>query len=507
VSRPLALEHDERLESSYEYVEGWGMAVGAPARVLRPRSTEQILAAFELARRARVPLTLRGGGNSYGDASVNSRGFVLDVSRMDRVLSFDPRTGIAVLEPGVTIEQLWKRVLPHGWWPRVVSGTMFPTVAGALAANIHGKNNFRVGTIGDACLEFDLVLPGGQVKTCSPLANPDLFQAAIGGFGLLGCFSRIVLETKRVHSGDLRVRGLSSRNLREMMDQFEEARASADYLVGWIDAFAAGDAAGRGLVHRADYLAEGEDPRPRETLTVAHQELPANGLGVFPKSQVWRALRLFNGDLGMRAINSAKYLAGRLEGMGEPRLQSHAAFAFLLDYVPNWKWAYGRRPREQGLIQYQPFLPHAVAHEVHLEILERCRRAGHVPYLAVFKRHRPDRFWLTHALDGWSLALDFKVSPQRRASLWRLCDELTELVIAAGGRFYFAKDLVVAAEDTRRFLPRDRLAAFAALKKRCDPETLLEGDLYRRAFREWVETGGQRAGDPAGGGAQSPARA
>jgi decaprenylphospho-beta-D-ribofuranose 2-oxidase len=483
----LALASERRLASSYEYVEGWGMAAGAPSRVLRPRSIEEILAAYQAARAARVPLTLRGGGNSYGDASVNSRGYVLDVSRMNRVLSFDAQTGIASLEPGVTIEQLWKAILPHGWWPRVVSGTMFPTVAGALAANIHGKNNFQVGTIGDACLEFDVVLPNGRVETCNLLQNAELFHAAIGGFGLLGCFSRIVLQTKRVHSGDLRVRGFSTRNLREMMEYFEGAKGSADYLVGWIDAFAGGDSSGRGLVHHANYLAEGEERAPDETLRIAHQELPANLLGVFPKSQVWRLLRLFNSDAGMRAINAAKYVAGRLEAMGEPYRQSHAGFAFLLDYVPNWKWAYGRHRIEQGLIQYQPFLPHAVAHDVAQDLLARCRRAGHVPYLGVVKRHRPDAFWLTHALDGWSFAMDFKVSPSRRASLWRLCDELTETVIAAGGRFYFAKDLVVAAEDTRRFLPHDRLLAFARLKRECDPETLLEGDLYRRAFRDWIE--------------------
>jgi len=138
------------------------------------------------------------------------------------------------------------------------------------------------------------------------------------------------------------------------------------------------------------------------------------------------------------------------------------------------------------LIQYQPFVPDAVAHAVHSEILARCRRAGQVPYLGVFKRHRPDPFWLTHAVDGWSFALDFKVDPARRAELWKLCDELTELVISAGGRFYFAKDLVVAAEDTARFLPPDKLAAFAQLKRACDPETLIEGQLYRRAFRDWI---------------------
>ena len=89
--------------SSYEYVEGWGMAVGAPSRVLRPSDVEGIRAAYEIARRDGVSLGLRGTGCSYGDASVNEGGHVLDVSRMNRILAFDPETGVAELEAGVSI--------------------------------------------------------------------------------------------------------------------------------------------------------------------------------------------------------------------------------------------------------------------------------------------------------------------------------------------------------------------------------------------------------------------
>ena len=108
--------------SSYEYVEGWGMTAGAHARVLRPESVEGVQAAFELARAEGASLGLRGTGCSYGDASVNGRGHVLDLTRMNRILGFDPETGVADVEGGVTIEQLWKTILPRGYWPRVVSG-------------------------------------------------------------------------------------------------------------------------------------------------------------------------------------------------------------------------------------------------------------------------------------------------------------------------------------------------------------------------------------------------
>ncbi len=473
---------ESRVRSDWEFVEGWGMAVGAEGRVYKPRTVAEIVAVHAAARRDGVSLGPRGTGCSYGDASVNDGGYTLDISEMNQLLDWDPKTGIANVEAGYTIGQLWKHVLPDGWWPTVVSGTMFPTLAGAAAMNIHGKNNFRVGTMGDCILDFDIVLPNGEVRTCDRETHSDLFHAAIGGFGMLGTFSRIRLQTKKVYSGNLEVRGVSTRNLREMMDYFEAHEKSSDYLVGWIDCFSKEQELGRGLVHDARYLKPGEDAEPEKSLAISHQMLPGSILG-FPKDQIWRILRCFRSDLGMRVMNTTKYIMGRVEGMHPPQLQSHAGFAFLLDYVPNWKWAYGRKD-QTGLIQYQIFMPRETAHEVYSEILTRCQKAKHVPYLGVFKRHRPDPFWMTHSVDGWSLALDFLVTPSNRESLWRHCRELTELAVGAGGKFYFAKDLVIGPEDAVRFFPEEKLAAFLKLKRELDPDGLLQTNLWRRVFGE-----------------------
>ena len=470
----------DALLKSYRYVEGWGMSVGHLGRVLSPRSVEEVVAAFELARREGVSLGPRGTGNSYGDASLHSQGHVLDLSRMRGVLSWDATSGVAELEAGVTIEQLWKHILPDGRWPAVVSGTMFPTMGGAASMNIHGKNHYRVGGFGDQTLELDLVLPSGEVRTCDRERNAELFHAAIGGFGMLGVISRVKVRTKRVFSGELSVSAISVRNLREALEIMEARRADADYLVGWLDGFGTGDHLGRGLLHDARHLAEGEDPEPRRTLSIAHQELPHSILG-FPKSQLWRILRLFNHDPGMRLVNALKHHAGRIQGLGEPERWTHAAFSFLLDYVPNWKWAYGRRGR-RGLIQFQAFVPDAAAHEVLGGLFADGRDAGFVPYLAVLKRHRPDAFPLTHTLDGWSLALDFKVTPQGREALSACARRMTARVLDAQGRFYFAKDSLLRPGDVRRFLPPDALAAFAELKRELDPEHLLQTDLSRRAL-------------------------
>ena len=93
---------------------------------------------------------------------------MLDLTGMDQILEWDPASGVVRCEPGVTLEKLWQHVEPHGWWPPVVSGTMKTTLGGCLGANIHGKNNFQKGTIGEHVLEFTAMLPSGESVTCTP---------------------------------------------------------------------------------------------------------------------------------------------------------------------------------------------------------------------------------------------------------------------------------------------------------------------------------------------------
>ncbi len=64
----------------------------------------------------------------------------------------------------------------------------------------------------------------------------------------------------------------------------------------------------------------------------------------------------------------------------------------------------------------------------------------------------------------------------------RLTRRFNDLVLSAGGRFYFAKDSVVDGASVRASLGDDLLQRFFALKRRVDPEELLSNNLYRRIF-------------------------
>ena len=455
------------LNNQFTQLENFGHSLKANCYRISVKQPEDIYEAFQLAKKTELTVTARGTGISYNDVSLNGGGIVLDMSGMDQILEWDLASGYVRCEAGVTLKQLWQKVEPDGWWPPVVSGTMKTTLGGCLSANIHGKNNYQAGTIGEHVVDFTAMLPTGALVTCSPKKNGDLFYAIISGLGMLGVFTSITLKMKRIYSGLISVDARPVHNLREHLDDLLENAPNYDYIVGWLDTFAGGKSLGRGQIHAANNLKEGEDPKAQETMQLKYQHLPNRLFGVMPKSLLHYFMSSFVNDVGWRAVNIAKYIASLRKHTFR---QSHAEFHFLLDYVPDWERAVGRG----GLIQYQSFLPKEAAKDAWREMIELSLRRGLPSYLGVTKRHRPDKFLLTHAVDGFSLAMDFKVTDKNRSRLSEQLQEFDRIVLNAGGRFYFAKNSETSAETTRAFLGEETIAKFKKLKKRCDPNGLLE---------------------------------
>lgn len=451
---------------------GYGMRSAADGYLYRPTSVDEIREILAIARAAGRKVCLRGAGRSYGDANIGAECVIIDIGRMKRVLSWDPHTGLMDCEAGVTIEGLWRHAIEDGYWPPVVSGTMYPTLAGALGMNIHGKNNYKVGTLGEQVVDMDVLFPNGELRTLTP--QDDLFYCVVSGAGLLGIITRVKVRMKRVHSGDLHVLATAPRNWDEQFETFERFEHNSDYMVSWVDCFGRGDGAGRGQFHAAWYRDDADEFSP--TFRPEHQDLPDTIMGFFPKSVVWRFLKLLNNRTGMRFVNWAKDLAGATIGNHKEHPQSLVGFSFLLDYVPNWRNAY----LPGGFIQYQTFVPKEHAKHVFSEQVRMQQEEKLESFLGVLKRHRPDDFLFSHAVDGYSLALDFKVTKSNWRRLEALCHRMNDLVVAHGGRFYLAKESTVRRQDLEAWLGPEKLAKYERLKAELDPEGLLVTEQARR---------------------------
>ncbi|MDJ0755485.1 MAG: FAD-binding oxidoreductase [Ardenticatenaceae bacterium] len=463
-----------------EPVTAWGGASSSTAYVYRPSTIEELRDILTAARQNDRTIAFKGGGNSYGDAFSNREQVVLDLMRMNRILEWDPQSGIIRVEAGVTIDQLWRYVLGDGWWPPIVTGTAKTTVGGCAAMNTHGKNAWKMGTFGDHVLEFDLLRADGEIVTASRETNPELFHAAIGGFGMLGCFTTLTLKLKKIYSGMLHVEGASQPNLAGAMRYIEERLDNSDYLVGWLDATSGGRGLGRAEMHRGIYFQPGEDPFSAQTMQVEHQLISDSIMGILPKSSMWFYMRPFMNQLGLRLVNTAKYFSARMLSGEKGHLyqQSHVAYHFLLDYLPNWKKAYGRN----GLIQYQAFVPVENAEQAFTDIFTHCQKRGLPNYLSVMKRHKPDDFLISYGVDGFSMAMDFRITNRNRPKMVALTQELDEIVLRHSGRFYLAKDSTMRPQTVQAYLGQEVIKRFCDLKEQYDPEHLFQSDMWRRLF-------------------------
>lgn len=405
--------------------ESWGRVPGAqPARVERIAPEAEALPEAD-----GLPMLAYGRGRSYGDLCLNDGGLVLDTRALDRLLAFDAGRGIVRCEAGMTLAQLLAVILPAGWFLPVTPGTKHVTLGGAVAADVHGKNHHRDGTLGRWVRRLKLWRSDGRRLVCSPEEHADLFRATIGGLGLTGLVRWVELQLIPVESDRIDLTRTRFGALSDFFQINEEACARSRYTVAWIDTTATGARLGRGLYLEGEH-APGALPPPSEPAG-PRLRVPFDAPG-------WLLSRP-----AVRAFNALYWRqpAGRRRVHYEP-------FFYPLDALGGWNRLYGRR----GFFQYQFVVPREHGAEATREILGRIARSGEASFLGVLKTfgEMPSPGMLSFPMPGVTLALDI---PNRGARTRRLFAELDRLVREAGGRLYPAKDACMSAEDFRAFYP------------------------------------------------------
>ena len=150
------------------YSSDAGLTRIPPLAVAFPRTPEQAIAAFDLARAHGVPLTARGGGTSCASNAIGP-GLVLDFSRhMNRVISIDPEARTATVEPGCVGSTLQAAAAKHGlrFGPDPSSQNR-ATIAGMVANNACGPHATAWGRTSDNIVSLDCVNGQGRRFTAT----------------------------------------------------------------------------------------------------------------------------------------------------------------------------------------------------------------------------------------------------------------------------------------------------------------------------------------------------
>src|SRR5215218_6386595 len=151
-----------------------------PVGVVAPRSIKEAEHALALAREEGVSVLPRGAGTSQSGQTVNSS-LVIDCSRhLDHVLALDVPGRRCAVEPGVVLDELNRRLRPHGlWFPVDISTASRATIGGMVGNNSCGARSLRYGNTRENVLSVDALLPDGSAFHFGPIA-PDLSDVPAG---------------------------------------------------------------------------------------------------------------------------------------------------------------------------------------------------------------------------------------------------------------------------------------------------------------------------------------
>lgn len=436
---------------SRQRLSGWGRTTPTWADVQTPSADDEVLNFLQ-----RGPVIARGLGRSYGDPAQISGGVVLNNRGLGGI-GIIADDGIVTVGSGVSIDELLAWSMPHGWFIPVTPGTRQVSMGGAVAADVHGKNHHRDGSLGDHILALRIATPTG-IFLATPTERADLFWATIGGMGLTGIVLDVTLRMVRIETNHVLVDTIRCANLSDVMTAMESGDDDYQYSVAWVDCMTKGASMGRGVLTRGDHATRDQVPNASlRAPSAAAVRIPIDA----PSG-------LLN-QLSIRAFNELWYRKAPRERVGEA--QSIGTFFHPLDGLHDWNRLYGRR----GFVQYQ-FAVGDTRGDVVERAIARLSSSGVPSFLAVLKRFGPGNSGpLSFPLAGWTLALDLPVGP---TALPDVLDDLDEMVLEAGGRVYLAKDARLGPDALRAMYPR--LNEFLTVKNTYDPDHHLTSDLARR---------------------------
>ncbi len=180
-----------------------GFHSGSAEIVVRPASTEEVVATVKICAKHNVAIVPQAGNTGLCGGAVPAAGsgaVILSVSRMNQILNIDPQCYAITVEAGVILQAVHDaangvdRAFAMDWGAR---GSAM--VGGAISTNGGGLNVLRYGTARDQVLGLEVVLPDGKVwnglRTLRKDASGyDLKQLFIGGEGTIGIITKACLK-------------------------------------------------------------------------------------------------------------------------------------------------------------------------------------------------------------------------------------------------------------------------------------------------------------------------
>jgi glycolate oxidase len=194
------LVRGDQIGDDYGHDECLTVAAVTPAVVVTPEDTAEVAEVLRYAQEHRIPVTARGAGTGLSGAATPGTGsIVVSFERMTKVLEIDTENHVAVVQPGVRLQELDEHTRQHGLVYPVYPGEYSASLGGNIATNAGGMRAVKYGVTRHQVLGLEVVLAGGQVlrsggKFVKASTGYDLTQMVIGSEGTLALVTEATLK-------------------------------------------------------------------------------------------------------------------------------------------------------------------------------------------------------------------------------------------------------------------------------------------------------------------------
>jgi glycolate oxidase len=171
-----------------------------PDVVVKPTDSGQVAKIAALANERRVPLTVRGGGTGLcGGCVPMFGGIVISFAAMNKVVEIDTGNLMAVVEPGLTLQDFYKAIEGTGLFFPPHPGDEGATMGGVIAANAGGARAVKYGVVRNFVRGLEIVLADGTItslggKLMKSSTGYSLINLMIGSEGTLGIVTKAIIS-------------------------------------------------------------------------------------------------------------------------------------------------------------------------------------------------------------------------------------------------------------------------------------------------------------------------
>ena len=446
--------------------------------VARPTTVEQCREAMAYCRQHDMTICARGAGRGYGDLALNDNNALLDMSAMNRILEFDEEAAQITVEAGMRLIDIY-RAVHHRLLMLPASPTeSHSSVAGAISANVNGKDAWHHGSFARQVVRLTLLIANGETLNID--RSHELFNAVVGGIGLLGIIVDATLQLRPIPSPYVEINRIPAPDTDALLETMAQIKKSHDAAVVWVDAYARGRRTGRSVIHAAKWIERHEtESQRREILEAGYERLDRHrrfGLALHEKFGPVLSLMLYAQRPMMDSFNRLYYAMCQLAYRAGRSSNSELflRFGFEASFtVPPAHLVCGPRGYTVQLT-----FPRSSAREAIIELLGICQSSPCPPVTAILRAHKPDDCLISFSEDGYSLNFEFHPKKYQEAASREAVDRLIAATVRRGGKIHLAKDQVLTPEQFYRVYPRCR--ELLAIKRRLDPDGLFTSDLARR---------------------------